>query len=184
MSEYGVDHLHKLGVTNIFKINDCINPEYLAQDITKYKRGSTILYNPVEIKLSKFQKDIFARGGFEFLPLRGYSQEELINLFLTSKLYIDFGSFNGRERLPREAVGCGCCILTSKNGTAGYSKDNPIPDKYKIDDIDEAIRMMHYILDNYDVCKSDFDSYRDQMKKDNEEYPEQVKAFYELLKET
>lgn len=181
MSEYGVAHLKSLGISNIIKLNDCINQEYLEQDIDNHKRCDIVLYNPTEIKLSQMQKDVFAKSGFMFKPLKGYTQNELIQLFLNSKLYIDFGSFNGRERLPREAVGCGCCILTSKNGTAGYYLDNPIPDKYKITDVDEAIRMIQYVLDNYDECRKDFDSYREQMKADNAEYPEQIRKLYEAM---
>ena len=181
MSEYGIDHLHSLGVTAITKLNDCINQEYLEQNIDGHVRGNTVLYNPVEIKLSDFQKQVFAKSDFEFKPLRGFTQDELINLFLTSKLYIDFGNFNGRERLPREAVGCGCCILTSKSGTAGYYLDNPIPDRYKLDDVDEAVRMIKYVTDNYEMCKHDFDAYRQQMKDDNKEYPQQVREFYKTL---
>ena len=181
MSEYGIDHLHSLGVTSIFKLNDCINQEYLEQDIDGRERGNAVLYNPVEIKLSDMQKQVFAKSNVEFKPLRGYTQDQLINLFLTSKLYIDFGSFNGRERLPREAVGCGCCILTSTNGTAGYYLDNPIPDKYKLDDVDEAVYMIQYVLDNYETCRHDFDEYRNTMRNDNKEYPQQVREFYKTL---
>lgn len=176
MSEYGMEHLRNLGL-NPIKISDCINDDYLQQFNEEFERNDVVLYNPVEIKLTQFQKNIMRvceSRGIKFLPLTGYSQEQLINIFRHSKLYIDFGVFSGRERLPREAVMCGCCILTSKSGTAGYYRDNAILEKYKLDNVDEAIYTIDYILKNYAVCKSDFDEYRQLMYEDRKLYPKQV----------
>lgn len=177
MSEYGMNYLRNLGL-NPIKIPDCINDDYLQPFDKEYERNNVVLYNPVQVKLTEFQKTVMQKcvdSGIQFRPLTGYTQEQLIDIFRHSKLYIDFGVFSGRERLPREAVMCGCCILTSKKGTAGYYRDNAILDKYKIDDVEIAIQMIDYILKNYDECKSDFNEYKRLMYQDKELYPKQVK---------
>lgn len=171
MSEYGIDYLRGLGL-NPIKIPDCLNDDFLRDFPDTYERGNAVLYNPIECKLTWFQREVMARcTDIEFKPLSGYSRGELIDLMRHSKLYIDFGVFSGRERLPRESVMCGCCILTSDKGTAGYYRDNSIPDKYKLDDVDSAVKRIHHVLKEYEACKPDFDCYRELLKRDKEIYP-------------
>ena len=184
MSEYGMNFLKGLDLSPI-KIPDCINDGYLKDLNGDFNRKDSVLYNPVSVKLTRFQETVMSRCttelGIKFKMLEGYSQAELIDLMQHSKLYIDFGAFSGRERLPREAVMCGCCIITSNQGTAKYYLDNAIPDKYKIENTDRAIEMIKYVLHNYELCKPDFDEYRKLMHKDKEDYPIKVKEFYEIL---
>ena len=184
MSEYGMEHLRGLGL-NPLKIPDCINNDFLQDFTEEYDRSNTVLYNPVPVKMTNFQETVMARCvtelGIKFKPIKGYTKLDLIDLFRHSKLYIDFGVFSGRERLPREAVMCGCCILTSNKGTAKAYLDNAIPDKYKIEDVDTAIQMIRYILKNYEVCKSDYVDYQRLMHKDKEEYHAQVEELYHAI---
>lgn len=184
MSEYGMAHLRGMGLDPI-KIPDCINDDFLQNFSEEWERGDVVLYNPMPIKMTRFQEIVMARCqtelGMKFLPLQGYTRSRLIEIFRQSKLYIDFGVFSGRERLPREAVMCGCCILTSNKGTAGYYKDNTIPDRYKLTDMTKAVEMIQYVLANYEECRSDFDLYRKVLRDDLEQYPKQVKEFYNAL---
>lgn len=181
MSEYGMEHLQNLGLKPL-KIPDCINDNFLQDFEEEFERKDIVLYNPTSVKMTKFQEIVMSKAttelGIKFKPLEGYTQEQLIDLFRHSKLYIDFGVFSGRERLPREAVMCGCCILTSNKGTAKYYLDNAILDSYKTDDVNDALKMIKYILANYECCKPDFDAYRELMHKDKEDYPIKVKEFY------
>ena len=179
--EYGMEHLRKLGIEPI-KVSDVLNEDFFNVLAFGKERKDTILYNPVSVKMTKFQVTVMSRCanelGLRFKPLEGYTRDQLINLFRQSKLYIDFGVFSGRERLPREAVMCGCCILTSNKGAARYYLDNPIKDDYKIEDVDEAMRMIKYILDNYYECTYDFDWYRKELIHDKEKYPNEVRELY------
>lgn len=180
-SEYAVDYLRGLGL-NPVKISDCLNDDYFQEFKEEYERENTVLYNPTHVKLTKFQQIVMSKCrveyGIKFMPLEGYTRKELIDLFRHTKLYIDFGVFSGRERLPREAVMCGCCILTSDKGTAHYYKDNSIPDKYKIEDIDEAITTIRHILTHYEQCRPEFDAYRGLLYLDKQNYFEEVKELY------
>lgn len=184
MSQYGMVHLRGLGL-HPMKIPDMLEDEFYDTADPKEHREDVVLYNPVEVKMTDMQRSVMgsciAEHGVTFLPLSGYTQAELIDIFHHSKLYIDFGEFSGRERLPREAVMCGCCILTSKSGTAGYYTDNPIPKSYKLDDVAEAVFMVGHVLRNFGECVHDFDHYRQALLDDRKDYPLKVKEFYDAL---
>lgn len=183
-SDYAMNYLTKIGLKPV-KIADCLNDDFFGLTIDDTNRRDVVCYNPVGAKLTRFQETVMARCtteyGIKFRPIEGLTRQEVINVFRHSKLYVDFGVFSGRERLPREAVMCGCCILTSTKGTAGYFNDNPILEKYKTDDVTEAMQMIKYVLKNYKQCKTDFDLYRDLLKRDKEHYTEDVRALYEVF---
>lgn len=183
-SEYALHHIRGLGLEPI-KISDCLNDDFFEPMPDIYNRKDTVLYNPVSVKMTHFQETVMARCntelGIKFQMIEGLSRQEVIDLFRHHKLYIDFGVFSGRERLPREAVMCGCCILTSTKGTAGYFKDNSILDKYKTDDVTDAMQMIHYIIGNYNTCKTDFNMYRDLLREDKKNYISEVKELYDAI---
>ena len=186
--DYAVDHLKKLGVSEIYRISDVLNDDFF-EPYTEEPRGNSILYNPCPAKMTPFTAMVIQRCntemGLKFQPLEGYTREQLIYLMRHSKLYVDFGVFSGRERLPREAAICGCCVITSKMGAAWYHSDLAIPDKYKfyIDQVDEAMRMIKATLYNYKNCVEDFKEYRESLIADRENLPEQCKIVVRRFKE-
>lgn len=132
---------------------------------TPEKREDIILYNPVkgdnEFMASNLQEFL---SGYKFIPIKGYSHDEMIELMNRAKLYIDFGTFPGAERIPKEAVVCGMCVLTGRNGASDFHGDVPIPDKYKFKkykkQIPEIANTIREIMDNYSDKVCDFDEYR------------------------
>lgn len=187
MSEYGLEHLKKLGLQPV-KIPDLINEDFYNQSESK-NRNDLVLFNPTQAKMTLFQEIVMARAntelGIKFMPLAGYTREALKAIMQHSKLYIDFGAFSGRERMPREAVMCGCCIITSTNGTAGYYEDNKIPDAYKFkitpENIDKAIKKIKDVLKDYEHCRPDFSAYEMALRYDRKIYPEQVRSLYAIF---
>lgn len=179
-SEFAMHHLKGLGL-NPIKISDCLNDDFF-NGFKECKRSNVVLYNPTPVKLTQFQKVVMTRCqteyGIKFSPITGYTRDELIDLFNHHKLYIDFGVFSGRERLPREAVMCGCCIITSNDGTAAYYKDNSIPDNYKCVDENTAIQTILSTLKGYDACVKDFNEYRKLLKQDKTNYLKEVEELY------
>ena len=184
-SEYAVDFLRRQKL-NPIKISDCLNDEFYNVASMGFDRKDVVLYNPTQVKLTRFQEAVMARAttelGIKFRAIEELDRASLIDLMQHSKLYIDFGVFSGRERLPREAVMCGCCILTSRDGTAGYYADNPIPDNYTIatefTNVDQAVKMIAYVLKNYHYCYRDFNLYRELLQKDRQNYPQEVEKLY------
>lgn len=105
---------------------DCINDTYLSLkdtiDLTAKHRENIISYNPKKSSRIFMQEieSVVKDKGYTFLPLEGYTFEQLINIFTHSKLYIDIGFNPGNDRMPREAAMCGCGLLTSKLGGFKY----------------------------------------------------------------
>ena len=178
--KYGMEFLKNLGL-NPIKVSDCVDDIFFDSYIDG-QRSNKVLYNSTRAKMTKFQEIVMARTtterGIRFIPIEHYTQTQLVELFRHSKLYIDFGEFSGRERLPRETVLCGCCVLTSNNGASSYYEDVMIDDKYKVTDTEKAIDMIAYIVQNYELCKPDFDAYRQSLIQDRENYSKDVKELY------
>lgn len=173
-SEYAKQFLLKNNVKEkkIYHVSDYLNNLFIEQasNSKDIKKNNVVLYNPkkgyeLTKKIIEFNSDI------QFIPLINLTREEMQSLLSKSKVYIDFGNHPGKDRIPREAAISGCCVITGKKGSAKYYDDVSILDKYKFDDdninMNDLRRVIIEIFDNYDSVKSDFESYRDKIR--NEE---------------
>mgnify|MGYP004642941243 CR=1 FL=1 len=161
-SDYAKCFLFSHGITNTLPMRD-----YISRNIRTIKpaeeRRNVILYNPKKgMFFTKFiQKNLCK---YEFKPLVNMTKSEIDNAFGSAKVYIDFGNHPGQDRLPREAAMGGCCILTSKNGSANFFEDVPIDDKYKFlrkrSSINDIVRLVESIMEDYNTHSRDFDAYR------------------------
>lgn len=155
------------------KVVLCIEPisKYLLEKFRAYRENTrnvnrldVILYNPKKTSCSFIQKIESYANDLEFEPLQGMTQQQLIDKYKSSKLYIDFGPFPGAERIPKEAVLFGCSIITGRRGASNFYGDVPIPDEYKFEDpesqIDEIVAKIRFVLGNYEKVYSDFEEYR------------------------
>lgn len=136
-SYYAIDFLESNGFSNIAYLSDYINQDYLDEETSEGDRENVVLYNPKKgIKYTKYlmrlAKDI------TWKPLQNMTNEQVRDALHKSKVYVDFGNHPGKDRFPREAAICGCCILTGMKGAAGYDKDIPIPSEYKFKDCAES----------------------------------------------
>lgn len=165
-SEYAFDFLKKLGVKRILKCTDAVNSEFYAE-YPRTNRNDVVLYNPAKATpfMNKLMNDC---PDITFKPIRGLTRRQVIETMHSSKLYVDFGEFPGRERMPREAVLCGCCIITSKIGSASYHKD--FPHDYKFESKESHIwaiaNRIRYVLKHYDECVEEFYFFRQALKQD------------------
>lgn len=125
--------LHKLNVKNTLRLTQPISSYFMRPILIKKNRENLVLYNPSKISLvlKKLIKNLGNK--IKFVPIFNMTEIEVKKIMSTSKIYIDFGYFPGPERLPREAVLCGCVVITSKYGTASSYEDIPLPEEYKFD---------------------------------------------------
>ena len=150
-----IEPISKVFLEKYDRIKDCIN---------SLERHDDILYNPR--KSGTFVERLQAQApDLNFIPLKGMAQEQLIEKYKASKLYVDFGPFPGAERIPKEAALFGCCVMTGRNGASNFYGDVPIPDEYKFADYsaqtEQVIQKIRDILKNYDSKRIDFEAYRD-----------------------
>ncbi len=130
-SKYAHKFLENNKFNNLMFLNDYINSEFFCND--QKHRHNRILYNPKKgYKFLKKLKKQFPQ--FEWVPIINMKYEEIALLMRTSKLYVDFGNHPGRDKIPREAVIAGMCVLTGTQGSAFYYEDIPISNDFKFDE--------------------------------------------------
>ena len=179
-------YLLNMGVceSNMVYLCGPIEEIYFTHQSTLQSRENIVLYNPR--KGFEFTKKIIKHGknqliNVEFIPIQNMNAKEIVNIMDKSKVYMDFGYFPGPERIPREAVTRGCCIITSKTGCAGNSIDVPIPDEFKFETIDENIQdiisMLDELVRNYDTNYSKYDTYRAKVMSQKELFVTGVDVF-------
>ena len=179
-SHYAQFHLYSLGMSKVLPLSDYINTDFKCQ-ISEQEKEDIILYNPKKgyEYISKLKT---LMPNYEFKGLNGYNRDELKEIFKKSKLYIDFGNFPGKDRLPREAVANNCCIITGTKGASYFFEDIPISEKYKFN-IDKTpstaiIEMIKYVLNNYSECIKDFQFMKKQIENEESIFYREIEFFF------
>ena len=170
-------------------VTDYLNDEYMTADLSK-PRKRQIVYNPK--KGLEVTKRIMAELPDEkFIPIENMTVAEIKSLMEESMLYIDFGNHPGKDRIPREAAMCGCCVITNREGSAAYYEDVSIPEPYRnyvalsdyVNFFAFVADRIRYVLNNYDLCVNDFDVYRENIRREKTQFKEGVIKLVEQLRE-
>lgn len=119
----------KVARDRVFMLRDYTHDFWLHSELELYKtllqREDIILYNPVKgIEITKAVMQLLPE--VSWVPLTGMSREQIRELALRSKVYIDFGHHPGRDRIPREMAVCGLSVIVGSDGTAGNDIDVPL----------------------------------------------------------
>jgi len=177
-SEYQQKILKSKKVNSIL-LKDYIREEYFnaAKEISIENKKNIICYNPK--KSSNFMKKIIEENSnFKFIPLVGYSLNEIIKILSESKIYMDFGFHPGVDHLPREAAILKNCIITNKEGSAYYSEAVPINKEYKFDEKRKNIILIrnkiNNVFHNFDTELDNFETYRKILQDEKNIFKKQV----------
>ena len=171
---------------NIIEITDYVNDDYLNSDTTG-PRAPIVLYNPTK-GLDYTEKIMALADDVEFIPITGMAREQVLDLMQHSMVWIDFGFFPGKDRLPREAGACGMCLITGRRGSAKYQKDMGIPEKYKISnancaDLGEIANKIRDILANFEERQKEFADYRKILKREKVLFKKGIGKLVEKLRD-
>lgn len=184
-SEYAREHLIEIGYNNIFMVTDHIRRDFLfqVQDINTAEKEDTVLYNPAK-GIEFTQRLINVDSSINWEPIANKTPGEVIEMLKAAKLYVDFGHHPGRDRLPREAALCGCCVLTGIRGSARNEVDMPIPERYKYDQETAGIELeivshIREIIEKYSSCTNDFDAYRESIRNQEAAFAREVEHLLE-----
>ncbi|MBN7573933.1 hypothetical protein C1H57_02930 [Clostridium sp. 2-1] len=172
---YAIDFLVKSGVSEnrIEYLSDYINDIYFSKKSFEIEREDIVLYNPKK-GYNFTRKLIEAAPDIKWIPLINLTTDQVQELLAKGKIYIDFGNHPGKDRFPREAAISGCCIITSKKGSAAYYEDVMIPDKFKFECSEKNINL---IISEIKQCLSNHDEYLEYYK----EYREMIKNEKEVF---
>lgn len=183
-SEYARQTLIKIGVKEdaIYPLSDYLNMKFLKENDLNNENGkeNIVLYYPRKGKKFTTKLIKIAPKSITFVPIIGLTREQMVALLKRAKVYIDFGHFPGKDRVPREAAICGCCVITGRRGAAGNSVDFPINEKYKfLEDEEEAIiNRIDDCFRNYNTSRLDFDQYRSIILGEYDQFVKQVNELF------
>lgn len=178
-----VKNVVKADESRIMYLSDYIGDIYMLQ-VPEITRQNIVLYNPKK-GLDRIKLLIEGTSSWlKWIPLLGLTEEDMVAYMHIAKVYIDFGGHPGKDRIPREAAVCGCCVVTNRRGSAAYYEDVPIPDRYKFEDetdYDNIEKCMHYICDNFYEARKDFAYYVDQIGQEKSRFNDDVIKFSDFF---
>ena len=179
-SHYAIDWLDRRGIRAL-PLYDYTNLRHLAEPVPTRPRTPEVLYPARGSRFVRVLK-LFAPD-IAWRELRGMTQDDVIALFRTATLYLDFGHHPGKDRMPREAAVGGCCVITGRRGAAGNAVDVPIPRRFKLRDfspfiIPSVLRQIRAVLADAPAASAEFADYRQIIATEREELMLQVKRIF------
>ena len=162
--------LKKKGI-NCYEIKGYIS-KYFCESFENKKKENFILYNPVKDR-THAKKLIELFPEYKFIAVSNFDKYELKNIYLKSKIFLDYGPHPGRERMPREAVAMGCVLLLANRGSVVNDFDVPIDKIYKFDLTKKDVylktgKLIKEIFYNYENHWSSFENFRKKILFENE----------------
>ena len=154
-------------------------------DLKEIKKENIITYNPkkgLEV-IETFKNEL---PQYTWVPLEGMTREEMRDVLRKAKLHVDFGYFPGRDKIPREALVSGCCLLTGRGGTAEFPEDLGIPEKYKLHSNEQKqeiiIPLIIKLMTNFEEARNEFIPFREFVMNEKKRMIEDAKELF-LIKE-
>lgn len=177
-SYYAINFLKSKKTKNILYLSDYINNTFMEKNVNGKKKNN-VLYNPK--KGIKFTKRIIKKSqGLNWIPIKNLTTDQVKNLLIESKVYVDFGNHPGKDRFPREAAMCDCCVITGKRGSAKYYEDVPINEEFKFEEnnIEVIINKIRLCLNDYENQIKNFEEYKEYIKNEETKFQEDIDKIF------
>lgn len=164
----------------VLPLSDYIHPDLFTT--SRVPKEDIILYNPKKGK-QYVEKLMLLLPDCQFIPLQGFTREQLNEVFDRAKLYVDFGPFPGKDRIPREAVLHHCCLITGRFGASAFYEDVPIPGRYKFSmqgriPWEDITRLVRSIFADYGDHDRDFDLMRERIGREKTVFGRECKEAF------
>lgn len=187
---YNCEYIKQFFLENGINMNNTIylcgpiSSEHFSSD--NIAKENIVAYNPKKgldftKKVIKNFKDEYGSYAI-FVPIEKMKPNEVHNLLLRSKVYIDFGFFPGPERIPREAAVAKCNIIVGIDGSSSNDIDFPLPKRFKFEKNDENIKKIckaiYNNIENYYNFRSDFEEYINKVKNQENIFNDNIKKFF------
>lgn len=123
-----------------------------------------------------------SRHAIEFVPVRGMTKPQVRETLFGARIYLDFGSHPGKDRVPREAAVAGAVVLLHAAGAAKHFLDHPLAAEYLFTDEDVASGRLREKVDTVlDAPETHFAAqrfYRDAIRLEQERFDLEVRSFF------
>jgi hypothetical protein len=174
-----------------FMLSDYINEIYItAENNLSNNRKNQVLYNPRKgFKYTQSIINSLSEKNIKFIPITGMSNNQIKNLILDSKVYIDFGDHPGKDRMPRECASGGCITITGTQRCGINKKDIPIDEKFEYDETSDSYdyqKIGEFILEVLDDYQTYFERqkrYRNIIRKEKKTFIKEIQNMIFLLSE-
>lgn len=129
-SVYAREWLRANGAKNLYELGDYTSDAFTGAPARTFSPRPIAAYNAN--KGADIGREFFSENvKFEGLGLRGYAKTQLKAIFSERLIYVDFGHFPGKDRMPREAAVSGSVVFINRQGAGEYYDDFPLPDFFK-----------------------------------------------------
>lgn len=158
-----------------------INSHYFTSPKINNKIDQSIAYNPSKgfylstLFINKYQH-------YNFIQLKNLNEQGVINALDSAKIYIDFGHFPGKDRIPREAISRDCVIFIHNNGCATDFESFPIDDYFRFSDEDVTSGTLNdkvtYTLNNYEEMHNKQSYAKNKILNEPATFQQQIKQLF------
>lgn len=131
-SHYAAQFLAQQGVRTV-PLTDYLNEDFSVPLRWTWRRNAIAHNVKSAPEVERLRRAEPALEELTWIEMANLPRAEVRKLLSSVKIYADFGHHPGRDRMPREAVLCGACVLTNRRGSAGLAADVPLPPLYKVD---------------------------------------------------
>lgn len=176
-SYYALTHLLNNQTAYYLPLFDYINNTYTTQTVSLENKQDIVCYNPVK-GFEITSRIIEASPDISFVPLVNMNEQQVIETLKASKVYIDFGTHPGRDRIPREAAILYNCVITGFKGSACFFNDVCIDNKYKFNNVDGISELLRTCFNNFTTQVEDFHLYRTNIKQQKEQLFNLAKQYF------
>ncbi len=172
-----------------FMLSDYVNQIYITKEKKLVKdRKKQVLYNPRKgIKHTQLIINFLSEKSVKFIPITGMSNDQIKNIILDSKVYIDFGDHPGKDRMPRECASGGCVVITGTQRCGANKKDIPIEEKFEYWETNDRYNYQEIgefileVLDDYQTYFENQKQYRNVIRKEKKTFIKEIQNMISLL---
>ncbi|SHK70180.1 hypothetical protein SAMN05216582_11334 [Selenomonas ruminantium] len=182
-SEYARQFIRCNGVQekDILMVGDYLENKFLLGNVNLISKKDMVVFNPKK-GMETTMKIMAQRPDINWKPIQNMTPQQVRELLLVAKVYIDFGHHPGKDRIPREAALSGCVVITGRKGAAANDVDIDIPDDFKIhdDDFKGILEKIDEILADFLTAYKRQADYRKHIKLEKENFRKELLAAFEM----
>jgi len=180
-SYYALEFLSSLRFSNVAYLSDYLSDDFLRESVDVAGKEDIVAFSPSKGWAFTWRV-MRAAPHLRFESIYGLSRRGVVELLRRAKVYIDFGSHPGKDRLPREAAILGCCIVVGKRGSARNEYDVPIPQRYKFAmderNVSTIVCTIEECVKGYEAVVREFEPYREWIRREPEIFRNCVRKIF------
>lgn len=182
-SEYARQFIRCNGVQekDILRVGDYLEDKFLLGNVNLTSKEDMVVFNPKK-GMETTMKIMAQRPDINWKPIQDMTPQQVRELLLSAKVYIDFGNHPGKDRIPREAAMSGCVLITGRKGAAANDVDIGIPDDFKIhdDNLEGILGKIDEVLADFSAAYQRQVDYRENIRAEKENFRKELLAAFEM----